>query len=110
MNSFSMEKYSGFQVYYAEAFDEAADLAARMQKSVIQKLQPENKRQPKPSEGKIYLLSHAQKPAILIECGFLSNREECEKLMEEDYQNRLCFQIICAIIEYRDNLIQGRPT
>ena len=38
-------------------------------------------------------------PSILIECGFLSNAEECEKLCQKEYQKQLCFAIVCGIIE-----------
>ena len=103
MNAFPEEKYRGFQVYYAAEFPEAASLASEMQNSVIKLLQPWNKRQAKASDTGIYLLAESKKPAILVECGFVSNREECEKLMQEDYQKQLSFLIFCAIIEYGVN-------
>ena len=46
------------------------------------------------------MLDKATIPAVLVECGFLSNREECELLGEEDYQKQLCFLLFCAMIEY----------
>ena len=107
MNAFGEEKYRGFQVYYASAHPESALLAKNLQASVVTALQPWNKREAKDGNSNIYLLAETKKPAILIECGFVSNREECEKLMEEDYQKQLCFLIFCAIIEYRDFLTQG---
>ena len=100
MNSFSEEKYKGFQVYYSPACEESRLLAEGMQRAVKKELQPWNNRTVKKSEGTIYLLDNATIPAVLVECGFLSNREECALLGEEDYQKQLCFLLFCAMIEY----------
>ena len=43
-----------------------------------------------------------ENPALLIECGFLTNPDECEKLSEKEYQKQLSFLICCGIIEYID--------
>ena len=48
----------------------------------------------------MYLLENIENPAVLIECGFLTNTEEAEKLSKKEYQNLLSFSIICGIIEY----------
>ena len=45
------------------------------------------------------LLFNATCPAVLIECGFLSNEEEESKLLEKDYQNKLSFCIFYAMME-----------
>lgn len=107
MNAFGEEKYRGFQVYYENRHPQSQRLAEELQASVVKALQPWNKREAKAGDSNIYLLAEAKKPAILIECGFVSNREECEKLVEEDYQKQLSFLIFCAIIDYRDFLTQG---
>ena len=67
--------------------------------SVRSELQPDNKRPLKHSEG-IYLLENSKIPTVLIECGFLSNPDECKKLSEKEYQKRLSFSIVCGIIKY----------
>jgi len=99
MNSYGDSKYSGLQVYYSENNKESKTLADLIQASVKSSLQPENNRKIK--EGKnIYVLKHVDNVAVLIECGFLSNTEECKKLSEKEYQKQLSFSIICGIIEY----------
>lgn len=98
MNSFGMEKYSGLQVY-SSIDDESRKLAECIQSSVVERLQPDNNRIVK--EGKdIYILENVENTSVLIECGFLSNRRECENLSQKEYQKRLCFAIFCGIIEY----------
>ncbi len=102
MNSFPQEKYRGLQVYYSENSPLSQELAATVQTLTVKNLQPENTRQIKPSGVNIYLLRKITHPAILIECGFLSNSEECALLGTEEYQNRLCLVIYTAILEYFD--------
>ena len=99
MNAYSAPSAHGFQVYYSPQGEEDRRLALAVQTSVREKLQPDNHREVK--EGRsIYLLEHIENPAILIECGFLSNPEECEKLCQKEYQKELCFAIVCGMIEY----------
>ena len=40
--------------------------------------------------------------AVLVECGFLTNEEECEKLSDKDYQRQLSFSIFCGMMEYME--------
>ena len=97
MNSFSDSKYDGLQVFYSKNNPESYSLAASVQAQVKEKLQPNNKRAIREGNG-LYLMENLSCPALLIECGFLSNPEECEKLCEKEYQKQLCFTILCGII------------
>ena len=99
MNSFGSSKYSGLQVYYSENNDSSRSLAESIQSSVKAELQKDNNRVIKAGKD-IYVLEHVENPAVLIECGFLSNEEECKKLSEKEYQKSLSFSIVCGIIEY----------
>ena len=99
MNSFSVPKYSGLQVYYAET-EGSRSLANAIQEKVCQTIQKENTRKTKAAGSHIYLLEHAVGRAVLVECGFLSNPEEAARLTREDYQGELSFSIFCGIMEY----------
>ena len=99
MNTFGASEYSGLQVYYSKDNDEGKLLAASVQSTVKDQLQGENHRNIKRSEG-MYLLDNIASTAILIECGFLSNPEECKKLAEKEYQKQLSLSIACGIINY----------
>lgn len=98
MNSFSQEKYSGLQVYYSENNELSREIAESIQRKVREDLQPVNNRVIKKGKD-MYLMENIDNPAVLIECGFLSNREECEKLSKKEYQKQLSFSIVCGIIE-----------
>ncbi|MBQ4071761.1 MAG: N-acetylmuramoyl-L-alanine amidase [Clostridia bacterium] len=99
MNSFSSPLYSGVHTYYSANNPSSYDLAKGVQSGVQKTLQPDNDRVIKRGEN-MYLLEHLENPAILIECGFLTNEEECELLCKKEYQKELSFAIVCAIIEY----------
>ncbi len=99
MNSFSSSKYSGLQVYYSEKNEESRNMAQAIQTAVKENFQPQNNRKTKSGKD-MYLLENIENPAVLIECGFLTNSEECEKLSKKEYQKQLSFWIVCGIIEY----------
>ena len=99
-NSFSQSKYSGFQAYYSPNDPRSLQLVNLIEKSVKSTLQPNNKRASKMSNGNIYLLDHLSCPSVLLECGFLSNPEECELLCSDKYQNELCTSIADAVAEF----------
>ena len=97
MNKFPISKYSGLQVFYSTNNDSSLKLAEIIQEYTVTNLQPENKRQVKPSTSSIYVLDRLESPAVLVECGFMSNDEELEKLTDDVYQKELAF-IICESI------------
>ncbi len=89
MNAFPKSQYKGFQVYYSKNNPESQILANDIQGGVKEELQPWNKRKITAASSKIFLLDRLNCPAILIECGFMSNPEECRLLTTEIYQNQL---------------------
>ena len=99
-NSYPKEQYSGFQAYYSANEPTSKLLALSIEKSVRSSLQVQNNRASKQADSSIYLLDKLYCPAVLLECGFLSNQSECENLCDEEYQNELCEAIILGLIEF----------
>lgn len=94
-NTYPDGRYSGAQVFYADdAFSKA--FATQLQADFRDALNPGSKRQSKPSAG-IYLMQNIRRSGVLIECGFLSNPTEEEKLRDEGYQKNLACVIVCCI-------------
>ena len=87
-NTFTDKKYHGAQVFYAPTEGSQA-LAETMQEALRAALDPENGRQAKTIPDSVYLMNHVSCPAVLVECGFLSNPEEEALLRSADYQIRL---------------------
>ena len=106
MNSFPEEKYNGFEVYYSLNTPQSRLYAEAIHAKVKEKHEPDNRRRAKGSDS-IYLLNHSENPAVLIECGFLSNAADAAKLSDKDYQKELCFSIFCAIMEVKENSSRG---
>ena len=100
MNAFPQAKYSGLQVYYSPHNPSSQVLANEIQNLTRELLQPENTRKIKSAGENIYLLDRLRCPAVLIECGFLSNPQECANLSKEDYQKKLAFSIYLSIVNY----------
>ena len=101
MNSYSNSKYSGLQVYYSKNNAQSQILASTIQETVKASLQTDNERTIKKGEN-IYVLENVENCAVLIECGFLTNPDECKKLSEKEYQKQLSLAIVCGIIEYKE--------
>ena len=99
MNAFPSPKYSGLQVWYSQNSRYSIVLAKSVQELTAQHLQPQNDRRTKPATSAIYLLHHLNCPAILVECGFLSNPTEARQLATEEYQNRLAFILMMSITD-----------
>lgn len=108
MNKFPQSRYSGLQIYYSPNDAASLPLAERVRTYNKTYNQPDNSREVKKSNSNIYILHHIKNPAILIECGFLSNPGECALLVGEDYQKKLAAVIFSAIMNYlAENPVQG---
>lgn len=99
-NMFSVEKYNGAQIFYSDNNKESKLLAESIREQIKTLIQPYNERTTKPSGKNIYILYHAEKPAIMVECGFLSNNAELQKLKSGEYRAQLAFAVFCGIYEY----------
>ncbi len=99
MNKFPVEKYSGLQVYYSQNHEGSRLLAETIQKGA-RTLREENCRTVKAAGDNIFLLEHITIPAVLVECGFLSNPAERELLKTEAYQTKLAMSIYGSLLSY----------
>ncbi len=89
MNSYPDSSVHGIQVFYSDQDSRAKVLAEQLQLAFNTELQPENTKTLKTISKNIYLFSHIENPSVLIECGFLSNSEELERLKTAEYQEKL---------------------
>lgn len=100
MNSFPSGKYKGLQVYYSKNDKNSKIMAQTIQNNTMLHLQSENKRKPKEATSAIYLLDRLEKPAVLIECGFLSNAEDLALLTSAEYRQKLSLVFAESIAQY----------
>lgn len=109
MNSFPQEQYSGLQVYYSKNSPLSKDLADNIQTLIRDSLQPNNDRKTKQAGSNIFVLDRISDPAVLIECGFLSNPNECAELSKKEYRQELALGIFSAITKYLDTPLDNSP-
>lgn len=98
-NSYPQEAIHGAQVFFYTGSVEGQELAEEIQERLIAKVDPENKRKVKANDS-YYLLKKTQVPIVIVECGFLSNSAEAEKLCDPEYQDRVAWAVQMGIIRY----------
>ena len=99
-NYYTQSKYSGAQVFFSENNPQSSVLAQCIQDSIVSSIQPDNTRKIKQNSTSIFLLSNSTVPSVMVECGFLSNVAETEKLKNEDYRMQMAEAICKGIINY----------
>jgi len=102
MNKFPMPQYKGLQVYYSSNHNDSQKIASFIQSYTRTYLQPENTREIKKATSAIYLLHRIQSPAVLVECGFLSNPEEAAMLASPEYRCQLAAVIFASAAEWHE--------
>lgn len=98
-NSYQEEYVHGAQVFFYTGSDRSQKLAEKIQGRLVEDLDPDNHRQVKANDS-YYLLKKTGKPIVIVECGFLSNRVEAEKLVSPWYQEKVAWAIHLGIIQY----------
>ena len=106
-NKYEDSKIWGAQTFYSPNDEQSPILAEFVQSSILALIQPTNKRVIKKTGTSIYVLFNATKPAIMVECGFISNRNELNNLLNNKYQNQMSFSISNGILNYYISEVQN---
>ena len=96
-NHFSDEREHGAQIWYSANTAESKLYSDLILNRIKEFLQPDNKRKNKQSDSSYYILYKASVPSLMLECGFMSNREENEQLKNKEYQNNIAFCVLTGI-------------
>ncbi len=99
LNKIPQEQYWGWQTFYKQESEEGQKLATSIQNSLNESIQKDNKRVPMKIDN-VYIIKHVEIPTTIVECGFLSNPEEEQLLLTDDYQNKLAWGIYTGIMDY----------
>lgn len=97
-NHFSDDSYSGAQVFYGSA-EGSKMLAQQLQAALREGVDPHNRRQCKQASS-VYLMENITCPGALLECGFLSNRQEEQRLILPNYQKKIACAVSVALAQY----------
>lgn len=98
-NNYSARSVSGAQVFYRDT-PESSRWASLTQDALRAAVDPANDRVPALIPDTVYLLNHVSCPAILVECGFLSNPEEEQRLLSDEYQSELAAAVFSAYLSF----------
>ena len=99
LNSFTDPSEHGAQVFYAGDFTESKRLGEIIQSELRSMIDPENKREAKATTS-LFVIKNLKAPAVLVECGFLSNQTEELKLASDDYQDKLARAIFSGVNKF----------
>lgn len=98
-NSFPKSNVKGAQVFYYKGSEEGKKLASLIQSRLKEVVDIDNERIAK-ANNNYYVLKQIKIPSVIVECGFLSNSVEHDKLMSEQYQEKLAWAIYMGILDY----------
>lgn len=96
MNKFSQSYRKGPQVFYQEGKEGGRVLAESLQK-VFNDYTGNNH---EAIAGDFYVCREVDCPSVIVECGFLSNAEECAELQTESYRKLICDYIFSGVMLY----------
>lgn len=94
-------KPSGIESYYYYPSKKGYELATIFQKHLVNETSWKNRGV---KGAGFYVLKHTNMPAVLLECGFYTNKEECEKMLSDEWQDKIANAIVEAIKEIMFNL------
>lgn len=97
-NSFPDEGCNGYRVYYSSNNEDSEALALGISKS-LSELSGEYT-EPVCNNEISLILSNSNNPTVLVECGFMSNPQELEKLNSNDYRLQIATAIYNGVINY----------
>lgn len=103
MNKFSDSRYGGAQVIYSSNYEQSETLAACLQNKLHSLKENQQKRIILRAPNSIYLMKNAKIPAVIVECGFLSNDYDEKLLNTKKYQKKLAAAIASGIEDYYNN-------
>ncbi|MCL2456306.1 MAG: N-acetylmuramoyl-L-alanine amidase [Defluviitaleaceae bacterium] len=98
-NSFRNTKVHGAQTFFYNSSDNSQKLATSIQNRLREFADPQNKFNPKENDN-YFVLKQTEMPAVLVECGFMTNQDECGKLQTDAYQEKIAWSIYLGIVDY----------
>ena len=105
-NKFPSAVVSGAEVMYSDNDDSKA-LGLITQDNLVTLLDSSNRRVARPAPKELLLTSSVECPTILVECGFMSNPQEVQKLASNDYQLKLAAILAGFYIHFLNNTASG---
>lgn len=103
-NDYPTAQPRGSQVIFADG-EGSRKFGVITHANLLSALYPQSRRVAEPATKKLYILSHLSCPAILVECGFISNAIDLENLKKPGYQISLAAILMGSYLQYRLNTV-----
>ncbi len=100
-NSFQNSSVKGAQVFYYKNSEKSETLAKNIQEEINSFAYTSNKKEAKANDT-YYLLEHTTIPAVIVECGFLTNKDDKYRLSTEEYKDKIAWSIYVGALKYFD--------
>ncbi|MCL2360304.1 MAG: N-acetylmuramoyl-L-alanine amidase [Defluviitaleaceae bacterium] len=107
-NSYNSSSVKGFQAFYYNESDNSKKLATAIQSRLKEFVNPDNRLESRANKN-YYVLKQTEMPAVLIECGFLTNPGERSKLVNDEYQEKIAWGIYLGIVDYFHSFTNEQP-
>lgn len=98
-NCYPTAQPSGAQVLYSSN-GQSEQLGRLLHGNIVAALEPQNRRVAEPDKNRLYILSNVECPAVLVECGFVSNHSDVTKLTDSRYQTALSTVLMASFIQF----------
>lgn len=100
MNKFSLTSSVGAQAFYKQDDNQSKLLAENIRDLLVKNIEDARLLA---LSGDYLVLNSAKCPAVLVECGFLSNEKDELRLQQKEFREKLCYQIFCGTIKFLNN-------
>lgn len=94
----------GVQVFFNDG-ERIGDFADLLQRNLTVQLCPDNRRVAEKADEGIYLMRCSEQPAVLVECGFISNPDELALLETPSYRMKLAVIMLSSYLQYTSGVI-----
>lgn len=99
LNKIPQEQYWGWQTFFKKGNEKGQKLAKSIQSNLNKTMNKENNREAMPIKDK-YIVDHVELPLTIVECGFLSNKNEEKLLQDDEYQDKIAWGIYTGLMDY----------
>jgi N-acetylmuramoyl-L-alanine amidase len=102
-NSYPDSKVSGYQIFYYNTSDNSKNLANNINNKLKETVNPNNRLLPAANKN-YFVLRQTELPAVIVECGFLTNSSDKYNLTTDKYQSKIAWGIYMGIVDYFESL------
>lgn len=90
----SFNSANGIETFHFPGSQKGEEVATEIQEKLIEDTNATDRGV---KQANFYVLRKTVVPAVLVECGFMTNREECKKLLDDGYRDLIAGAIANAI-------------